>query len=56
MVVRELATKFGMQYQVDPSVRGTVNTTLRNATLREALAAVVPQGATYQIQDNVIRV
>lgn len=56
VVVRELAAKFGMQYHVDPSVRGTVNTTLRNATLREALAAVVPQGATYQIQDNVIRV
>jgi MSHA biogenesis protein MshL len=55
-VVRELAAKFGMQYQVDPQVRGTVNANLRNATLREALAAVVPQGATYQIQDNVIRV
>ena len=56
VVVRELAAKFGMQYQVDPTVRGTVNATLRNATLREALAAVVPQGATWQIQDNVIRV
>jgi MSHA biogenesis protein MshL len=56
VVVRELAAKFGMQYQVDPAVRGTVNANLRNATLQEALAAVVPQGATYQIQDNVIRV
>ena len=55
-VVRELATKFGMQYQVDPSVRGSVNADLRNATLQEALAAIVPQGATYQVQDNVIRV
>jgi MSHA type pilus biogenesis protein MshL len=55
-VVRELATKFGMQYQVDPAVRGTVNANLKNATLQEALAAVVPQGATYQVQDNVIRV
>lgn len=56
VVVRELATKFGMQYQVDPAVRGTVNANLKNATLQEALAAVVPQGATYQVQDNVIRV
>src|SRR5688572_10608856 len=56
VVVRELAAKFGMQYYVDPQVRGTVNTTLRNATLQQALAAVVPQGVTYQIQDNVIRV
>ena len=55
-VVRELATKFGMQYQIDPAVRGTVNANLRNATLQEALAAIVPQGATYQVQDNVIRV
>jgi MSHA biogenesis protein MshL len=56
VVVRELATKFGMQYQIDPSVRGTVNANLRNATLQEALAAVVPQGVTYQVQDNIIRV
>jgi MSHA biogenesis protein MshL len=56
VVVRELAAKFGMQYQVDPAVRGMVNANLRNATLREALTAVVPAGATWQIQDNVIRV
>ena len=56
VVVRELAAKFGMQYHVDPQVRGSVNTNLRNATLQEALDAVVPQGATYQIRDNVIRV
>jgi MSHA biogenesis protein MshL len=56
VVVRELAAKFGMQYYVDPQVRGTVNTSLRNATLQQALTAVLPQGATYQIQDNIIRV
>jgi MSHA biogenesis protein MshL len=56
VVVRELAAKFGMQYQIDPSVRGAVNANLRNATLQEALAAVVPQGSTFQVQDNVIRV
>lgn len=56
VVVREIAGKFGLQYQIDPQVRGTVNTTLRNATLQEALAAVIPHGATYQIQDGVLRV
>jgi len=56
VVVRELAGKFGLQYQIDPQVQGTVNTTLRNATLQQALAAIIPQGATYQIQDGVLRV
>ena len=56
VVVRELATKFGMQYQIDPEVRGTVNTAIRNKTLPEALAAIIPQGATYEIQNGVIRV
>ncbi len=56
VVVRELAGKFGLQYQIDPQIRGTVNTTLRNATLQQALAAVIPHGATYQIQDGVLRV
>jgi MSHA biogenesis protein MshL len=55
-VVRELATKFGLQYQIDPAVRGTVNTTLRNKTLSEALDAIVPQGVTYQVQNGVLRV
>ena len=56
VVVRELAAKFGMQYQIDPEVRGIVNTTIRNKTLPEALAAIIPQGATYEIQNGVIRV
>jgi len=56
LVLRELATRFGLQYQIDPDVRGTVNTTLRNATLADALRAVVPQGATYEIRDGVLRV
>jgi MSHA biogenesis protein MshL len=55
-VVRELANKFGLQYQIDPAVRGTVNTTLRNKTLSEALDAIVPQGITYQVQNGVLRV
>jgi MSHA type pilus biogenesis protein MshL len=45
-----------MQYQIDPGVQGTVNTTLRNATLAEALAAIMPQGVSYQIQNGVLRV
>jgi MSHA biogenesis protein MshL len=55
-VVRELAATYGLQYQIDPSVQGLVNTRLRNATLSQALAAVVPQGATYQIDNGVIRI
>ena len=56
VVVRELAGKYGLQYQIDPQVRGTVNTTLRNKTLPEALAAIMPQGVSYEIQDGVLRV
>ena len=55
-VVRELARQFGMQYQIEPGVHGVVNTTLRNATLPEALGAILPQGVTYQIQNGVLRV
>jgi MSHA biogenesis protein MshL len=56
VVVRELAGKFGLQYQIDPAVRGTVNTNLRNKTLSEALAAIMPQGVTYEVQNGVLRV
>lgn len=56
VVIRELATKFGMQYSIDPAVRGTVNTRLRNTTLPEALNAIMPQGVTYEIRDGVLRV
>lgn len=55
-VVRALATRFGLQYQIDPGVRGLVNTTIRNATLPEALAMILPQGTTYQISNGVLRV
>ena len=55
-VIRELATKFGLQYQIDPAVRGVVNTTFRNRTLIEALDAIVPAGMSYQVQGNVLRV
>lgn len=56
-VVRELAAQFGLQYHIDPEVRSTrVNTTLRNTTLPDALAAIIPQGVTYEIRNNVLRV
>ncbi len=55
-VVRELAGRFGLQYQIDPAVRGKVNTTLRNTTLPEALDAIVPRGMTYEIKNGVLRV
>jgi MSHA biogenesis protein MshL len=56
VVVRELAARSGLQYQIDPEVHGTVNTVLRNKTLPEALASIMPQGMTYQIQGGVLRV
>ena len=56
VVIRELATKFGLQYQIDPSVRGVVNTTFRNRTLPDALDAIVPAGMTYQVQGGILRV
>lgn len=55
-VIRELAGKFGLQYHVDPEVRGLVNTTFRNKTLTEALDAIVPVGVSYQVQGGVLRV
>lgn len=56
VVVRQLAGKFGLQYQIDPGVRGLVNTTLHDKTLPEALAAILPRGVTYQIRDGVLLV
>ena len=55
-VVRALAKQFGLQHQIDPDVRGVVNTTIRNATLPEALALILPRGTTYQIANGVLRV
>ena len=55
-VVRVLADQFGLQYQVDPAVRGRVNTNLRNKTLPEALDAIMPQGVSYEIRNGVLRV
>jgi MSHA biogenesis protein MshL len=55
-VVRLLAVTFGLQYHIDPGVRGQVNARLRNATLQEALRQILPQGVTYELQDRTLRV
>jgi MSHA biogenesis protein MshL len=56
LVVRQLADLFGLQYRIDPGVRGVVNANLRNKTLAEALDAIMPPGVTYQIDGGVLRV
>jgi MSHA biogenesis protein MshL len=48
--------RFGLQYEIDPAVHGSVNATLRNTTLTDALRVIVPQGVTYQISNGVLRV
>jgi MSHA biogenesis protein MshL len=56
-VVRALATSLGLQYQVDPSVSAhRVNARIRNQTLSDAMAAIVPQGVTYEISNRTLRV
>lgn len=56
-VVRGLAESYGLDYQIDPDVEGTVSTSLRNVTLTEALDAIVlPHGYAYQIDGQVLRV
>ena len=56
-VVRALATSLGLQYQVDPSVSAhKVNARIRNQTLSDAMASIVPQGVTYEISNRTLRV
>ena len=55
-VIRALAMQFGLQYQIDPAVRGIVNARLRNTTLSEALNTILPQGVTYELAAGVLRV
>ena len=55
-VIRALAVQFGLQYQIDPAVRGVVNARLRNTTLSEALSTILPQGVTYELAAGVLRV
>lgn len=57
VVLRGLATSFGLNYQIDPHVRGSVNTRLQGVTLEQALDAIVlPQGYSYSIEGGVLQV
>lgn len=57
VVLRGLATSFGLNYQIDPQVRGSVNTRLQGVTLEQALDAIVlPQGFSYSIEGGVLQV
>lgn len=56
-VLRGLAESYGLDYRFHPDVRGRVNTRLRDATLEDALDAIVlGQGFDYAIQNGVLRV
>ena len=55
-VVRALATRFGLQYQIDPGVRGLVNTTIRNAkTAHGVLRYARDPVAAVDAHANVVR-
>lgn len=57
VVLQGLAESYGISLQIDPQVRGRVTARLRNATLQEALAAVVtPHGYEFSLDDGVLRV
>jgi MSHA biogenesis protein MshL len=56
VVLRGLATNFGIGFQIDPGVKGIVTASLRGVTLEEALAQIVPRGYTYTLQDHTLRV
>ncbi len=56
-VLRGVAQQYGLEFRLDPAVEGRVTTTLRNATLREALDAIVlPHGYTYELDGRTLRV
>lgn len=56
-VLRGLASNYGLNLEVEPEVTGKITTTLRNVTLREALASILtPQGYNYEITNGVLRV
>lgn len=57
IVLRGLAESFGLNYQIDANVHGTVQTRLHDVTLEQALDAIVlPQGYTYTLDNGVLRV
>ena len=57
VVLRGLAESFGLNFQIDANVHGTVQTKLQDVTLEQALDAIVlPQGYSYSIENGVLRV
>lgn len=57
IVLRGLAESFGLNFQIDANVHGTVQTRLQDVTLEQALDAIVlPQGYSYTIDNGVLRV
>lgn len=57
LILRSIAQSYGLGYEIAPAVRGPVSVSLANATLEQALDAVVlPLGHTYTVQGNVLRV
>lgn len=56
-VLYRLAESFGLEHDIDPSVRGQVTLRRSNITLEEALDQIVlPQGYQYQLTGNLLRV
>ncbi len=56
-VLRGVADEYGLAFQIDPAVNARVTTRLRNATLREALdALILPHGYTYDLTGQTLRV
>jgi MSHA type pilus biogenesis protein MshL len=57
LVIRALAQTAGLGFQIAPEVKGKVTARLANATLTEALdAVVVGSGYSYAIQGQIIQV
>jgi MSHA biogenesis protein MshL len=56
-VVRQIAEQYGLAIDVDPRLTGQVSARLQNATMTQALDAVLaPRGYSYAVQQQVLRV
>lgn len=56
-ILRALADQYDLNLEIGADVQGRVTTRLKDATLAEALDAVVTrQGYQYELQDNTLRV
>lgn len=57
VVLKGLASNYGLSLDIEPEVSGRVTTTLTNVTLREALSSILTtQGYTFEITNGVLRV